>query len=207
MGRRTYLSPQFRNVRTEQIGPSSHKNEYRAGVLVGNWQEARVDATDLGAGGVATSILAVGSVAAAPFKPTTTYGSDFAHGSTPSVRGMIRAPDLAKELLLGQSSGRTLGQANHSAMPQKHIAKLHKVGTDAAAVLGASNPFVTTKMASHDALAQERSVATGAGSISASAAMPPVQTRDKFTRTFVAEHNQVGLRRPEELKLTPLVRK
>src|SRR3989338_7403142 len=31
----------YRMVRTEQIGPSGHKNEYHIGVLHGNWQEER----------------------------------------------------------------------------------------------------------------------------------------------------------------------
>ena len=37
----TYLHPSQRNLKTEQIGPSSHKNEYHVGVLEGNWFEER----------------------------------------------------------------------------------------------------------------------------------------------------------------------
>eukprot|EP00759_Apiculatamorpha_spiralis_P023083 PhF_6_TR26985/c0_g1_i2/m.39384 len=36
-----YLHPSQRNLRTEQIGPSSHKNEYRSGVLIGEWAEVK----------------------------------------------------------------------------------------------------------------------------------------------------------------------
>lgn len=36
-----YLHPSQRNLRTEQIGPSSHKNEYRSGVLIGDHSEAK----------------------------------------------------------------------------------------------------------------------------------------------------------------------
>ena len=35
------LHPSQRTLKTEQIGPSSHKNEYHVGVLDGNWCEER----------------------------------------------------------------------------------------------------------------------------------------------------------------------
>lgn len=38
---RTFLHPSQRPLKTEQIGPSSHKNEYHVGVLHGNWAEER----------------------------------------------------------------------------------------------------------------------------------------------------------------------
>jgi hypothetical protein len=38
---RSYLHPSQRPLKTEQIGPSSHKNEYHVGVLHGNWAEER----------------------------------------------------------------------------------------------------------------------------------------------------------------------
>ena len=37
----SYLHPSQRPRKTEQIGPSSHKNEYHVGVLHGNWAEER----------------------------------------------------------------------------------------------------------------------------------------------------------------------
>lgn len=37
----SYLHPSQRSYKTEQIGPSSHKNEYHVGVLEGNWFEER----------------------------------------------------------------------------------------------------------------------------------------------------------------------
>eukprot|EP00755_Sulcionema_specki_P004722 Sspe_Gene.4618::Locus_1521_Transcript_1_1_Confidence_1.000_Length_838::g.4618::m.4618 len=36
-----YLHPSQRNLRKEQVGPSSHQNEYHVGVLHGNWVEDR----------------------------------------------------------------------------------------------------------------------------------------------------------------------
>ena len=38
---KSFLHPSQRPLKTEQIGPSSHKNEYHVGVLEGNWQEER----------------------------------------------------------------------------------------------------------------------------------------------------------------------
>jgi hypothetical protein len=37
----SFLHPSQRTLKTEQIGPSSHKNEYHVGVLEGNWCEDR----------------------------------------------------------------------------------------------------------------------------------------------------------------------
>eukprot|EP00659_Diplonema_papillatum_P012495 gene12495-19333_t len=42
MSKAPYLHPSQRNLRTEQVGPSSHQNEYHVGVLQGNWVEDRV---------------------------------------------------------------------------------------------------------------------------------------------------------------------
>eukprot|EP00995_Heteronema_vittatum_P003977 NODE_1612_length_925_cov_232.100457_g475_i1.p1 GENE.NODE_1612_length_925_cov_232.100457_g475_i1~~NODE_1612_length_925_cov_232.100457_g475_i1.p1 ORF type:complete len:221 (-),score=68.16 NODE_1612_length_925_cov_232.100457_g475_i1:186-848(-) len=39
--RAPYLHPSQRNLKSDQIGPSSHKNEYTLGVLQGNWGEDR----------------------------------------------------------------------------------------------------------------------------------------------------------------------
>eukprot|EP00756_Hemistasia_phaeocysticola_P058626 Hpha_TRINITY_DN3526_c0_g1::TRINITY_DN3526_c0_g1_i1::g.25684::m.25684 len=41
MSRAPYLHPSQRNLKTEQVGPSSHQNEYHTGVLQGNWVEDR----------------------------------------------------------------------------------------------------------------------------------------------------------------------
>lgn len=41
MTKKAFLHPSQRSLRTEQIGPSGHKNEYHVGVLEGNWQEER----------------------------------------------------------------------------------------------------------------------------------------------------------------------
>lgn len=37
----SYLHPSQKGSKTEQIGPSSHRNEYHVGVLEGNWFEER----------------------------------------------------------------------------------------------------------------------------------------------------------------------
>ena len=42
MAKVPYLHPSQRNLRTEQVGPSSHQNEYHVGVLQGNWVEERI---------------------------------------------------------------------------------------------------------------------------------------------------------------------
>eukprot|EP01063_Lacrimia_lanifica_P039516 TRINITY_DN8696_c0_g4_i1.p2 TRINITY_DN8696_c0_g4~~TRINITY_DN8696_c0_g4_i1.p2 ORF type:complete len:134 (+),score=59.62 TRINITY_DN8696_c0_g4_i1:91-492(+) len=41
MAARPYLHPSQRNLKSEQVGPSSHTNEYHVGVLQGNWVEER----------------------------------------------------------------------------------------------------------------------------------------------------------------------
>lgn len=38
---RPYLHPSQRSLKTDQIGPSGHKNQYHVGVLEGNWFEDR----------------------------------------------------------------------------------------------------------------------------------------------------------------------
>eukprot|EP01059_Diplonema_ambulator_P020101 TRINITY_DN33793_c0_g1_i1.p1 TRINITY_DN33793_c0_g1~~TRINITY_DN33793_c0_g1_i1.p1 ORF type:complete len:178 (+),score=26.54 TRINITY_DN33793_c0_g1_i1:47-535(+) len=42
MSRAPYLHPSQRNLKNDQVGPSSHQNEYHVGVLQGNWVEERV---------------------------------------------------------------------------------------------------------------------------------------------------------------------
>lgn len=37
-----YLHPSLRNLKSEQVGLSSHKNVYQNGVLEGNWLEERM---------------------------------------------------------------------------------------------------------------------------------------------------------------------
>ena len=41
MTKKAFLHPSQRSLKTEQIGPSGHKNEFHVGVLEGNWQEER----------------------------------------------------------------------------------------------------------------------------------------------------------------------
>jgi hypothetical protein len=94
MPRRSYLSPQFRNLRTEQIGPSSHKNEFRSGVLVGNWSEDRLPrAAGLG-GAPSDKLPPLGS----------THSQQFTDKSRAvPTQTMQKTPDMGRELMFGHN--------------------------------------------------------------------------------------------------------
>jgi hypothetical protein len=111
---KSFLHPSQRTLKTEQIGPSSHKNEYHVGVLHGNWAEER---------------QAFGRQASGPQKfegrSTTkdTYpprvGADFKTAQAPQMSLLYEAP---RQLLFGHGESKThmmttseLSYVNHAA--------------------------------------------------------------------------------------------
>jgi hypothetical protein len=111
---KTFLHPSQRTLKTEQIGPSSHKNEYHVGVLHGNWAEER---------------QAFGRQANGPqrFEGRTTSkdtypprtGADFKSAQAPQMSLLYEAP---RQLLFGHGEAKThmlttseLSYVNHAA--------------------------------------------------------------------------------------------
>jgi hypothetical protein len=92
MTKKSFLHPSQRSLRTEQIGPSGHKNEYHVGVLEGNWQEER-------------HTFGPQPSKNCPFTATTTNRTSFQCPSTSELRG-ARPPEAysleaPRQLLFG----------------------------------------------------------------------------------------------------------
>ena len=190
MPRKAYLSPQFRNLRTEQIGPSSHKNEYRNGVLNGNWQEERYK----------------GEVPEDTTRHvlSSSYKGDFG-GSVKVPQGaggpaaMHRAPDLGRELLFGHSTKPARGEPAPVGAVKKNLPKLEakkaewKKAQDPDAA-----PMESTKSALMDSVG--KMVQRDKQILKES----KVAGQHTFSTSFVAEHNATGLRTAFPMTLTPL---
>jgi hypothetical protein len=131
-GTKGYLHPSQRNLRTEQIGPSSHKNDYHLGVLEGNWQEART------AFGATAEKRARGALR---FDAVSTHHVSFPKYTTseclqakPLDTPMTEAP---RELLFGHGHGRTnLLSTNELAFTDHSLAAT----TDSAAASTGGKP-------------------------------------------------------------------
>jgi hypothetical protein len=177
MGKVPYLSPQFRNLRTEQIGPSSHKNEYNNGVLVSNWSEDRFKSTN--------GVEAKGAMASA-----TSYQSDFAGGSK-GRRTMTRAPDLGCDLLFGHSATPAAAAAV-SALPPKQVSAIQKKRDEWKRDVDPDAPtMVSTKKGLMDSVGD---LVKRDKSVLASASTAKHAASGKFSHSFVGDHRQTGLR-------------
>eukprot|EP00760_Papus_ankaliazontas_P025229 PhM_4_TR2536/c0_g1_i1/m.61221 len=105
-----YLHPSQRNLRTDQIGPSSHKNEFRPGVLIGEWQEQK---------------SAVGLRAVYPKLQTRTIYRNSFYGDKADKALYSRPKDYPRELLFGQdvraaTTGGTMSSS--SSYSSSHLA-------------------------------------------------------------------------------------
>jgi hypothetical protein len=92
MPKKAFLHPSQRSLRTEQIGPSGHKNEYHVGVLEGNWQEER-------------HTFGPQPAKNSPFTATTTQRSSY-QAATPAELREARPPEAfsleaPRQLLFG----------------------------------------------------------------------------------------------------------
>lgn len=205
MPRRAYLSPQFRNLHTEQIGPSSHKNEYRNGVLVGNWAEDRLPRST----NLIGTVTSESSPAATSLPPlSSTYKAQFSDKSKlVPTQPMMKAPDLGRGLLFGHNGP---SRGNHSAsavesVPPKEVARFQEKRAEWRDVKDpdAARSFTTTKTAEMDRVGQlvqrDRDV------MSATKATVPIPTN--FSASFVNDHQVSGLRTPFAMSQTPLVRR
>ena len=168
MGKVPYLHPTHRSLKTEQIGPSSHKNEYRTGVLVGNWLEERLPKVD---------------PAPAPMpKPTT--ASEFVTKSV-APRHLVRAPDAGRDLLFGHSTSSHVG----AAKPEPVIPKFQKKRQEWAVDRDPDTHFMkTTKTVEMDAVGEivirDKQVLHDAA----------VKSGASFSKTFVQDHRHMSLR-------------
>ena len=193
MKRKSYLSPQFRNLRTEQIGPSSHKNEYRNGVLCGNWQEERYKGDN-----------AHDATKHVPGALHTSYKKDFGGDArvpegAAGPAAMHRTPDLGRELLFGHSAKAARGEPPATGPVLKGLPKLEaKKAQWKADVNPDSAPMLSTKAALSDSVG--KMVQRDASILKDS----KVASGHSFSASFVAEHSQVGLRTAFPLTLTPL---
>eukprot|EP00672_Neobodo_designis_P027837 CAMPEP_0174827224 /NCGR_PEP_ID=MMETSP1114-20130205/560_1 /TAXON_ID=312471 /ORGANISM="Neobodo designis, Strain CCAP 1951/1" /LENGTH=199 /DNA_ID=CAMNT_0016060833 /DNA_START=70 /DNA_END=669 /DNA_ORIENTATION=+ len=199
MPRRSYLSPQFRNLHTEQIGPSSHKNEYRNGVLNGNWAEDRIPKTGgtLGTND-GTALPPIGS----------TYTAQFADKSKAvPAQPMHKTPDMGRSLLFGHNPSRDpTSVPPGSEVPKKEVARFQEKRNawrrDTDPDFGGSTTLTTTKRAEMDRVGdlvnRDRSVL----------ASTKVATRaSQFTGSFTNEMGAMGLRTPFPMHNTPLARR
>jgi hypothetical protein len=195
MPRRSYLSPQFRNLRTEQIGPSSHKNEFRSGVLVGNWSEDRLPrATGLG-GAPSDNLPPLGS----------THSQQFTDKSraVPS-QTMQKTPDMGRELMFGHNPHGAPTAASETNVPPKEVKRFQEkraawreeVDPDA------QSRMKTTKKAEMDRVGdlvqRDHAVLEECRATA---------TMGRFTGAIVNDHVQSGLRTPYPMHNTPLVRR
>ena len=200
MPRRSYLSPQFRNLHTEQIGPSSHKNEFRNGVLVGNWFEDRLPR--------APGASLTGSSDGTALPPlTTTHQAQF-YDKTRAVpsQPMQKTPDMGRSLLFGHSpSGAPVPESAH--MPEKQVDRFQskratwRRETDPD-LGGTTTSMTSTKREEMDRVGElvkrDRSVLEGT----------KVKSRaGGFTGTFGSDGGTMGLRTPFAMSNTPLVRR
>jgi hypothetical protein len=166
-------------VRTEQIGPSGHKNDYHIGVLHGNWQEERYA---LGRKAQGRLRFEGESETVAAFAPGA------GDGASPKPMRAFPA-ECPRELLFGQGAAATtmaperqwlttsqVAQANAAARSRSPAGASSGADPAAAASVGASflrsvagdkarrrqqeldddETFATTKQQSIDALAQQR---------------------------------------------------
>eukprot|EP00997_Jenningsia_sp_PLL12_P006734 NODE_3304_length_789_cov_105.739189_g2761_i0.p1 GENE.NODE_3304_length_789_cov_105.739189_g2761_i0~~NODE_3304_length_789_cov_105.739189_g2761_i0.p1 ORF type:complete len:216 (-),score=23.33 NODE_3304_length_789_cov_105.739189_g2761_i0:79-726(-) len=85
-----YLHPSQRNLKSDQIGPSGHKNEYNVGVLQANWVEDRASFEQ--------------RFVDPPLESTTICKASYQHPGR--IRRVEPSPvgDMAKELLFGHGS-------------------------------------------------------------------------------------------------------
>ena len=163
---KSFLHPSQRTLKTEQIGPSSHKNEYHVGVLHGNWSEER---------------QAFGRHASGPqrfegrtttkdtFPPRT--GADLKAAQAPQMSLLYEAP---RELLFGHGAPKThmmttseLSYVNHAAgeaptpsskLPDiagvsKRRERSQKMQEERREAAGGGDMYLTTKNVSLDATA------------------------------------------------------
>jgi hypothetical protein len=176
MGKVPYLHPTHRNLKTEQIGPSSHKNEYRTGVLVGNWLEERLPKIDPSPG---------------PWPQPTSRG-EFGPKTT-APRHLIRAPDAGRDLLFGHSSSL---HSSGSATPtptlnpiNRQIPRFQQKRKDWAVDRDPDTHYMkTTKKVEMDMVGEmvirDKQVLHDAA----------VKTGASFVKTFVQDHRHMSLR-------------
>jgi hypothetical protein len=81
------MHPAQRNLKSEQIGPSSHKNSYNIGVLQGNWAEDRTVFDQ--------------KLANVPMESTTIHKASFMHPGKPTRQEPTPHGEVDKTLLFG----------------------------------------------------------------------------------------------------------
>lgn len=175
MSRSAYIHPTHRSLKTEQIGPSSHKNEFQKGVLVGNWYEDRIPPP---------------SHEELPFYAETTRDVEFGAKCTESRR-MERAADLPRELLFGHTSSTI---RDKDAIPAKPLPVLKAADLKRQTWKNDLDPdketFTTTKKSLVDSVGdhvmRDKQVLHDTC----------IKTGIAFSSTFVNDHKQMGLRIP-----------
>jgi hypothetical protein len=89
---KAFLHPSQRVLKTEQIGPSSHRNQYHVGVLDGNWFEER---TTFGASSSRGSFFNAASTHRVSYPPRTS--AEIAQSRPPAAV----VPEAPRELMFG----------------------------------------------------------------------------------------------------------
>eukprot|EP01012_Entosiphon_sulcatum_P039599 TRINITY_DN5233_c0_g1_i1.p1 TRINITY_DN5233_c0_g1~~TRINITY_DN5233_c0_g1_i1.p1 ORF type:complete len:222 (+),score=34.54 TRINITY_DN5233_c0_g1_i1:146-811(+) len=207
--RTPYLHPSQRNLKADQIGPSSHKNQYNVGVLQSNWVEDRAALEDA----PQRSTLDAVTVMKASFQPPGVNGrSDpipsgemdrpllFGHGDFHQTRFLTMNELFYQDPFTTQGSLKTEvackveGYSNRSSYAETKRAQWR----DAAAQ---GDSFQTTKNATIDAsgdLAKMELSNSGFRSTASS-------KWGNSVRDLSADYHKTGLRQPVTYSRTPLV--
>mmetsp|Transcript_72408 Transcript_72408/g.84111 ORF Transcript_72408/g.84111 Transcript_72408/m.84111 type:complete len:237 (+) Transcript_72408:37-747(+) len=199
MPSRAYLHPSQRSLKTDQIGPSGHKNQYHVGVLEGNWFE------DRGAFGPQRNHLPAGN----HFSTATTHGVSYQQRESwrEARQAMVTSPEAPRELLFTHGA--------HPIQSQFSTAELSFRGGDASSSLTYHDVINTTGVSPRryrsDAKKAEAAFGLPADETAASGGdscrvtgedgkvryhLPPIgtaMTRDQFTTTKHVTIDAAGL--------------
>lgn len=201
-----YLHPSQRNLKSEQIGPSSHKNEYTIGVLQGNWIEERAGFEQ--------------KFVDAPLESISVAKASYQNPAKLQQLAAATTSDLEKELIFGhghdfhQTSFVTTNQLFYkdpnsggdslktdtvmkmtgaSAVNEKAMAKRQQWQAEAA-----PNHYETTKAATIDSTG--RSIQHSKVEFN----KPATSKWGDCVKSLTNDHHRTGFRQPVALKRTPL---
>lgn len=169
------MHPTHRSMKGDNIGPSSHKNNYTCGVLLGNWLEERIpkDSTS-------SSFKSNGPWS---FPASTTKTHFVAKSVIP--RTMNRQPDMGRDLLFGQATDGSATQTE--ANPSKTIDALQKKRAQWRQERDPdAEPMQSTT---------HFSLASAARAIATEEPSPKQSRKTNFTASCVQEHNVLGFRK------------
>eukprot|EP01003_Olkasia_polycarbonata_P005846 NODE_581_length_798_cov_90.786382_g517_i0.p1 GENE.NODE_581_length_798_cov_90.786382_g517_i0~~NODE_581_length_798_cov_90.786382_g517_i0.p1 ORF type:complete len:229 (+),score=34.94 NODE_581_length_798_cov_90.786382_g517_i0:77-763(+) len=213
-----YLHPSHRNLKSEQIGPSSHKNEYNVGVLQGDfWVEDRAafDQKYTNVPLEATTIMKASFQnpgTHAPVQKTTPipqgemdkqlmfgHGKDFHESSYITMNELMYAdPGAMPEALKTDIVVKVQGGSLRRRFADAKKSQWQIENTEA-------DRFVTSKKATIDATADQVTQATTQRELQNGKA--PTQKWGSAVKSLSSDHHKTGLRGGVTLTRSPLVQR